>query len=373
MEKRLVGPIERIFTGSELGKTEGPHLYRHDGYYYLLTAEGGTGHGHAVTMARSRSIAGPYELDPKGPVLTAVGHPDTQLKKAGHADIVETPDGWYMVHLCSRPIGHGVRGREEGWSVLGRETAIQRVEWDASGWLRLAGGGNKPAISVPAPQLQAAEGGGHAAEEFVESFDGPLSIHWQSLRAPLGEDQLSLTARPGYLRLFGAEPPVSHFRQSLIARRQQAFRYEVQVVMEFEPEDYNQMAGLICYYCSTKFHYLYITRGDGITSGDAGRELGILSLGEGKEVFPLAGSEIALPETGEIRLRASVDGAALCFGWSSDGSEWLDAGPVLDMTLLADETPPTGSFTGAFVGICCQDLSGRMRHADFGSFTYREQ
>ena len=62
--RRLIGPIRNIFAGSPHGLVEGPHLFRRDGWYYLTTAEGGTGYDHAVTMARSRALAGPYELHP---------------------------------------------------------------------------------------------------------------------------------------------------------------------------------------------------------------------------------------------------------------------------------------------------------------------
>ncbi|MFP4113427.1 MAG: glycoside hydrolase family 43 protein [Spirochaetota bacterium] len=374
--QRLTGPIERIFLGTELGKTEGPHLYKREGYYYLLTAEGGTGFEHAVTMARSRSIGGPYEVDPENPILTSVGHSDATLERAGHADIVETPDGWYLVHLCSRPIGSGIRGRAEGWSVLGRETSIQKVDWSPDGWLRLAHGGNAPASEVPAPASLVASdaparagatGAQTGTRVFVDEFDGDsLSIHWQTLRVPLGEEAMSLSARPGYLRLFGQDPPVSRFDQSLIARRRQAFEYEAQTSLEFGPEDYKQMAGLICIYDTTKFHYLYVS------AGELGRQLGILSAGGGEELFPIGGDEIGLPEAGPVHLRANVRYAELQFSWSSDGTIWYEVGTVLDMTVLSDEMRPGGSFTGAFVGVCCQDLSGLRRHADFKRFRYEE-
>ena len=121
-EQRLVGERRVIFTGTPLGFTEGPHLYKRDGYYYLLTAEGGTGWGHAVTMARATAIDGPYELHPDVHVLSARHRPDAALQRAGHADLVETPDGdTYMVYLCGRPLPN--RGR----CTLGRETAIQKM------------------------------------------------------------------------------------------------------------------------------------------------------------------------------------------------------------------------------------------------------
>ncbi|GAA5021445.1 hypothetical protein GCM10025734_76710 [Kitasatospora paranensis] len=130
--RRVTGPVRRIFTGTGLGCTEGPHLYRRDGWYYLLTAEGGTSWGHAVTVARSRALTGPYEADPAGPLLTSAGRPELELQKAGHGSLVETPDGeWYLAHLAARPL------TALGPCVLGRETAIQRVHWTAGagpGW-----------------------------------------------------------------------------------------------------------------------------------------------------------------------------------------------------------------------------------------------
>ena len=129
-ERRLVGPREVIFTGTPIGFTEGPHLYKRNGYYYLLTAEGGTGWGHAVTLARSKFLTGPYELHPDGYILTSRDRPDAELQRAGHADLVETPNGeTYMVHLCGRPL------RNRGRCTLGRETAIQKMEWNEDGWL----------------------------------------------------------------------------------------------------------------------------------------------------------------------------------------------------------------------------------------------
>ncbi|MBA7705873.1 Beta-xylosidase [subsurface metagenome] len=89
-EKKLTGPVYHIFDGTELGITEGPHLYKLNEYYYLLTAEGGTEYGHAVTLARAKEVTGPYEVHPSNPVLTARNNPKLALQKTGHADIVQT-------------------------------------------------------------------------------------------------------------------------------------------------------------------------------------------------------------------------------------------------------------------------------------------
>ena len=86
-EKRLVGERVYVWAGTEIGITEGPHIYQKDGYYYLLTAEGGTGFSHAVSIARSKELFGPYETDPVNPMLTSKGLEDIYLKTAGHGDL----------------------------------------------------------------------------------------------------------------------------------------------------------------------------------------------------------------------------------------------------------------------------------------------
>lgn len=133
---RLVGERKKVYAGSGIGCTEGPHMYHIGDWYYLLVAEGGTGYGHCVTMARAKTVWGPFETAPENPILTSNQEDFSVIQKCGHADFVETKQGeWYMVHLCSRPLNG------EKWCTLGRETAIQKMVWDKEGWLRLKAGG----------------------------------------------------------------------------------------------------------------------------------------------------------------------------------------------------------------------------------------
>jgi xylan 1,4-beta-xylosidase len=359
-EQRLFGPVYNIFSGTELGCTEGPHLYRRNGYYYLITAEGGTSLGHAVTMARSRTIIGPYEVDPAGPILTSRDDPTLPLQKAGHADLVETQNGeWYMVHLCSRPIPS--RGRYP----LGRETAIQKMRWNNQDWLRLEAGGNHPLLKVPAPDLPEYC---HAKESFRDDFDAAvLNIHFQTLRIPLGEDSLSLAERPGFLRLKGRESLSSKHRQSLVARRQQAFSYTATTCVEFDPVDYKQMAGLVCLYDHENFFYLRIS----YDAEFGGKCLGIWNCDNNVFSYPLPG-DIPINGWNRCYLRVKVDYDRLRFYYSPDGIEWRPVGPVLDGGRLSDDYCREGKFTGTFVGVCCQDLTGGGKFADFDFFEYRE-
>src|SRR5262249_17230453 len=108
------------------------------------TAEGGTAWNHAVTMARSRKITGPYELHPDTYILSSRHRPDVELQRAGHADFVETQHGdTYMVYLCGRPL------RNRGRCTRGRETAIQKMAWSADDWLRPADDRGSPPQKSP--------------------------------------------------------------------------------------------------------------------------------------------------------------------------------------------------------------------------------
>ena len=356
----LIGPELNIFQGTELGKTEGPHLYRRNGYYYLLTAEGGTGLKHAVTLARSRTLLGPYEVHPQNPVLTSWPDPTLSLQRAGHADLVETESGeWYMTHLCGRPIP------TLGRCTLGRETCLQKVVWSADNWLRLEAGGNQPLVEVPAPNLPEYL---WEKEPDRDDFDSPeLNIHFQTLRIPLGEDNLSLKERPGYLRLKGQESLSSRHRQSLVARRQQSFCYTAAASVEFEPESFKQMAGLICLYDTQNYYYSRISYDE-----DLGKCLGIISCDNNSFDQPLD-KEICIAGWEVCHLQVRVDYDKLQFYYSRDGHHWLKLGPVFDASKLSDEHCQEGKFTGAMVGLCCQDLTGRRKHADFDYFEYRER
>ncbi|HSP68268.1 MAG TPA: glycoside hydrolase family 43 protein [Bryobacteraceae bacterium] len=361
-ERRLVGPIHNIFKGTSIGFTEGPHLYKRNGYYYLLTAEGGTGWGHAVTMARSRELTGPYELHPDVYILTARHRPDIELQRAGHADLVETQNGeTYLVHLCGRPLPN--RGR----CTLGRETAIRPMVWSQDGWLRTLDGAGLPYTEVAAPALPQHPFPALPEREDFESATLPLDFQW--LRSPWPEELFSLAARPGFLRLYGRETLGSHFRQSLVARRQQAHCYHAETVVEFEPDRYQQMAGLICYYNSSKFHYLYVSHHE-----DLGKYVQVWSCVPDQPQPDVFGTPVAIPSDEPIQLRVEVDFERLYFAYRTGDRDWTRIGP-LDASILSDEAsvPGTPNFTGAFVGVCCQDLAGTGRPADFDYFEYRER
>jgi len=362
-EQRLIGPREVIFKGTAIGLTEGPHLYKRNGYYYLLTAEGGTGWGHAVTLARSKSLSGPYDVHPEGYILTSRDRPDIELQRAGHADLVETQNGeTYMVHLCGRPL------RNRGRCTLGRETAIQKMKWTDDGWLVTAEGEPVPQTEVSAPSLSAHE---FPAERVRHDFDDvKLPIDFQWLRSPWPNELFSLSARPGHLRLYGRESIGSLFRQSLVARRQQSHCYTATTSVQFTPEDFQQMAGLICYYNAAKFHYFYISYDDTV-----GKYLRVMSSLPDQVQSDAFTAPAPITANGPVELRVDVDFERLRFAFRTEKQPWTSVPEVFDASILSDEATVPGqpNFTGAFIGMCCQDSSGQGRAADFDYFEYIER
>jgi xylan 1,4-beta-xylosidase len=359
----LVGERTIIFKGTALGLTEAPHLYKRDGYYYLLTAEGGTGWNHAVTMARSRSLLGPYELHPDVYILSARHRPDAELQRAGHADLVETPSGeTYMVYLCGRPL------RNRGRCVLGRETAIQRMVWCDDGWLRTTDGQGIPQAEWEAPRLPKVR---FPPAAHREDFDAPqLPIPFQWLRTPWPEELFSLSARPGFLRLYGREALGSLFRQSLVARRQQAHCFSAVTAVDFEPQHYQQSAGLVCYYNGAKFHYLYISHDE-----SCGKHLRVMSSLPDQPQSDAFTAPIPVASAHRVELRVEVDFERLRFAYRLEGETWSWLPEQFDASILSDEASAPGlpNFTGAFVGMACQDLAGTALAADFDYFEYRER
>jgi xylan 1,4-beta-xylosidase len=353
--QQLIGPTKTIFQKPHL--IEGPNLYKLNGRYYLMLAEGGTGWNHGISMARATAIDGPYDADPLPLLLTSRKSPGATLQKAGHGELVQTPAGeWYLAHLCSRPLYPNRR------CTLGRETALQKVFWNKDGWLRLESDGTDPQTEIKEPH------GVHPhpwpAENYRDEFDSPqLNPHWYSLRIPVEESWLTLTDRPGWLRLRGRESLHSLFDQSFIAKRQQSFRCTVQTCLEFNPTHFTQMAGLICWYDTRTHYYLRVTHDE-----SKGRVLGVIFTDDGT-YDELPESQLVVNDWKKFFLRAVIAEDRLQFSASPDTTAWKPIGPELDASKLSDDYGAGMHFTGAFIGICAQDLNGTRSIADFDYFS----
>jgi xylan 1,4-beta-xylosidase len=374
VDSGLVGPPRRIHRGSsDRGALEGPNLYKRDGVYYLMTAEGGTGFGHGVSLARSTSIEGPYEADPQSPFITSwpepyfarnnrdylrpeFDNPAAALQKAGHGSLVDTPDGeWFVAHLSARPLAGSRR------STLGRETSIQAVEWNEAGWLRLVSGGTlaqpetrSPAqggtVSAPRPDLS-------VRAEF-DTTTLPLELN-APRRRPDG-DWADLEAQAGYLTMRGGDSLFSTFDVSLIAARQRTFVSRASTVVDFEPTHFSQSAGLVVYYNALNWIQLRVYLSETL----GGRAIAIMEARDGVKTERMLDRQHVT--AGAVRLDALLDHDVVQFSWGQDGEALNDIGPRLDISYLSDEV--TRGFTGTFVGITVQDSVHRDASARFGHF-----
>ena len=385
VQKKMTGPVKDIYRADKIF-LEGPHIFKRNGWYYLFSADTGTGELHGQTIQRSRDIWGPYEMyqadfmertaeNEAYSILTSRHHEDILLQKSGHCDLVETPEGeWYAVHLCGRASDRrnpadAIRFAGARRYMLGRETAIQKMKWTDDDWLVMADGSTEPKEYVEEPA------GNHRVEKQVmesaqestganmrDDFTAPvLDPDYQSLRIPMTEHYLSLTERPGYLRMYGRSGLSSKFSQTLIAKRLTEYDMEISTKLEFEPEVFKQMAGLILMYDTDNYLYLHVSRDE-----DCGKCIALLKAENKKyeyltDYLPVFSG---LP----IYLKAEMRNGYITFAYRLEGSAWQTIAENIDGSFMSDEACAEGWFTGAMAGICCQDLTGFGKYADFDWF-----
>jgi xylan 1,4-beta-xylosidase len=374
--KELRGPTTRIYRGAtDRGCLEGPHLYKRNGFYYLMAAEGGTGYGHGVTLARARDIAGPYEPGPVNPFITSnpapyfgrnnrdflrpeLYNPRAELQKAGHGCLVDTPAGeWYVAHLCARPLAPYQR------SVLGREIAIQKVEWTDDGWLRLTTGDTLARLLTPGLAGKTYSGSQTSDARLRDDFDGPtIDRRFSTLRRQLSEDWASLSRRPGALSIRGGDALTSRFDVSLVATQLEAFDAVAETHVSLEPRHFSHSAGLVVFYNDENFAYLRIYRSESLRSN----ALGIVLVRDGAKQELLL-HRVAL-HSDEVVMQLRLHQGTLQFCWQLPGQEMIfrDIGPAIEASYMSDET--TRGFTGTMIGMACVDSYRRDAIAHFDYF-----
>jgi xylan 1,4-beta-xylosidase len=345
-EKRTSGEAHRIY--SENGLVEGPNLYKVDGQYLLLLAAGGTGWNHGICAARSPELLGTYSRDDAEAVMTTRHDPGAALQKAGHGELVQTPDGqWILVHLATRPALH----LGERYGTLGRETCLQPVVFE-DGWPRLAQGGHLPATSFsvgssdePAPRTRA----------WSDSFDGGAldRRRWSTLRStdPVGD----LSARPGWLRIAGGHTCSSVFAQPMVLTRVEEHDTLFEATVDAAPRTPREAAGVIAYYDRSGWIWLQVTHDE-----EFGRHLRVVAR-EGRTTTRSAAMRI--PD-GELRLRAHLEGPVLRFAYRI-GGDWTEVEGGFPAWTLSDDHGGRLRFTGMFLGLRAEDLDQRGWYADF--------
>lgn len=332
---KLVGESYPAWHGALRGVEwpEGPHIYKKDGWYYLMISEAGTGHYHAISIARSKSLFEPFEGYKCNPIMThrhlGANYP---IVNVGHPDIVETQNGeWWMVLLASRPYGGYKRN-------MGRETYLVPFTWE-NGWPVINPGKGIIEDTVAAPDLPL-----FFAKEIPSKEDfnkEELPLHFMYLRNPI-EENYSLFNRKGFLSMkCGKDLLSSKGNPSFVCVRQTGFSFRFETAVEFTPVSENEQAG-IAIFQSDEFNYQCLIGTDGNVS-----TLTILRTQKG-ETETL--KTIALDKLYEgITLRLEADMQDLSFSYSTNNKAFTTIVDKLDGRILC--TDVAGGFVGNTMGI----------------------
>ncbi len=317
---------------------EGPHLYKINGYYYVMAAEGGTGDQHSEVVFRSKSPWGPYEAATYNPILTQRDLPSERYNKitsTGHADLIQTPQGdWWAVFL-------GVRPYEREYTFnTGRETFLLPVEWENEFPII-----NKKQTAIPIvvnkKNLQPIENFNNGNFIDNQQFDcSELDFSWVFIRTPqesfhkLENGKLIITPLP--ISIESMQSPAS------VVRRQQHTNFSVETQLEFSPKSEEDFAGLTLFQ-NEKHQFLF-----GKTIVDNKTVIAIYRIEKGKKM--IASMELKGKEANKaIKLKVEGKGGKADFSYSSDGKKWISLAKETDATNLSSEKG--GGFQGATLGM----------------------
>lgn len=349
LKSGLQGELKNVWRGTGGVWPEGPHLYKINGKYYLMIAEGGTSYEHMVTIARSDSPWGPFTPNPNNPILTHRNHPESPYQALGHADLVETPTGWWIVFLGIRPQG----GK---FHHLGRETFLAPVAWTADGWPVVNGKGSIDA-TMPAPNLpERVWGAEPSRNEFREST---LGFEWNYVRNPYEKDY-SLTEHQGYLRLKGSAVTLSEKDSpTFVGRRQSDLSCRISTKLSFAPKQDNEEAGLALR--GNDANHFEI----GLTTRNGKRQVFLKKVLAGKVVEPVKYEEVG---SGDVVLTVKASPTTYEFFYRLEGGAEKSLGTAETKELSSEVI---GGFTGVYAGpYATGNGKANMASADFDWFEY---
>jgi len=348
---KVSGPGKMIVNGgTDPAKNpvwiEGPHIFKRNGFYYLIAAEGGTAEQHSEVVFRSRSVDGPYESYSGNPILTQRTLPPSRpdpITSTGHADFVETQNGeWWAVFL-------GCETYEDDFYNTGRQTFLLPVKW-VDGWPVILDADKvvprvvtRPKLPLQTAGIQPMTGPFHWTADFT-STRLPYSLN--TLRTPTGkwwsmdatEAALFLEPRP--------EDLDSTHDPSLVARRQQHANFSSSVQVRFGENDKPSDAGLVAFQNETHSFFL------GVHLSAQGQRTIFLER-RNDEVSQVASA--SLPANAhDVTLRVEGAGARYGFYYRIGSEAWVHLGGDQDGTILS--TKKAGGFVGAYIGLFARSL-----------------
>lgn len=364
---KQISEAELLYYGDQKRAPEGPHLLKKDGYYYLFLAEGGTGAGHRISVARSKTLMGNYEPCPYNPIMRQMDE-GAAIQRCGHGKPVCTQNGeWYMVYLCGRMIG-------DGYSMLGRETALDPISWTADGW-PVVNGLKGPSVLQKKPDLPVwmPEETASVSEDGIRSVAADAE---QTMTAAAGWDKKWMTPRvpepegilflPSGIRIKGSRFPLKDVAaRNILLQRQTSFCFRAETGLFIPKLADGQEAGLTCYYDENTWVCLALCKADGYYI-QAKEHIGEKDILHEKYMLSddCAGKKITLKVKTEYLRRL--------FTFCVEGQEETAAAELPDVFYLCDEGIRMGKrFTGAMTGIYA--VAGEQKlYADFSHFIYQD-
>lgn len=362
---RKTGEAQLLYYGDHKRAPEGPHLLKKDGWYYLFEAEGGTGPGHRITVSRSKELMGRYTPCPYNPIMRQ-NDEGAVIQRCGHGKPVQTQNGdWYMVYLCGRKIG-------EGYSILGRETALDPIEWTADGW-PIVNGLDGPSTLQIKPNLPETVWESSLDDDFEADS---LSYDWTFPRAP-EPDGIELNG--SYVRIKGSrEDLCSMHARNIMLRRQQDFKFEAVCKLKIPKLISGQDVGMTCYYDENTFLKF------GVFASEEEQGL-ILKVTEYVDGYRDGNAVKIDTHKSELWLKVETNFLKRTFYFSYDGQSYTKVETLENVYYLCDEGLKKGKrFTGAMLGMYAHDgaqssrsltVSGGEKNAafygEFDLFNYK--
>lgn len=348
-------PSRPLWRGTGGRYPEGPHIYKKDGWYYLLISEGGTELAHKLTIARSRSIYGPYTANPDNPILTHCNMKgqSNQIQATGHGDFVQAKDGsWWLTFLAYRNFGGS-------YHHLGRETYLAPVEWKAGQW-PVVNGGEPVDTLMPQKPLGVAQQ--PQKRHIHTTFRKPMGPEWVYIQNP---DSSKYFFHDGWLQMTCSRGPLSkNERPSFMGRRQESANMTAETFIDFTEGLPRDEAGITVYQIHDGYASICLLP-------DVGKTKVAVKCRLKSVESMMATAEI---EGYAAYLRIRSDGIHYLFDYSVDGKEYKTLAR-LDCSLLSTEV--VGGFTGTVIGLYATENNfseayGRS-FALFKYFDYTEQ
>ena len=360
---KKIGEIHHLGTGLGGRYPEGPHIYKKDGYYYLLLAEGGTEQGHHVNILRSRNLFGPYEPNRANPILSHFNMEmqNSEIQGLGHADLVQAPDStWWMICLGYRTSGYLLH-------VMGRETMLAPVRWDENAWPVVNGNGTLTTDmhcttlpQVPMPLDPVREEFNYVKRDVpADSYSSiGLPWGWHSIGNP-DYSRYSLTERKGWLRLKPTTTTLDKATSpTFVARRQTEKVFTATTLLDASHIGEGMQTGITAYAAPLNHYDVIVEKRDGKLYAKSNIRIGELAHCD-KEV-PL--------NSNKVYLRITSDAAYYYMQVSDDGKRFQTLGKM-DFRYVSTEV--IGGFTGVMLGVFAQCTSPDNMYADFDWFEYK--